>query len=52
MNSYNHRLYSLKKDGIEMRFEPIPIDTTVSQNNVLPTTLTRPTISDGIFLIT
>ena len=31
-----------------MRFEPIPIDTTVSQTNALPTELTRSALSEGI----
>ena len=31
-----------------MRFEPTPIDTTVSQTNALPTELTRSALSEGI----
>ena len=31
-----------------MRFEPTPIDTTVSQANALPTELTRSALSEGI----
>ena len=31
-----------------MRFEPKPIDTTVSQTNALPTELTRSVLSEGI----
>ena len=30
-----------------MRFEPTPIDTTVSQTNTLPTELTRSALSEG-----
>ena len=31
-----------------MRFEPTPIDTTVSQTNALPTELIRSALSEGI----
>ena len=31
-----------------MRFEPAPIDTTVSQTNALPAELIRSTLSEGI----
>ena len=31
-----------------MRFEPSPIDTTVSHTNALPTELIRSTLSEGI----
>ena len=33
---------------IDVRFEPTPIDTNVSQTNALPTELTRSTLSEGI----
>ena len=33
---------------IDVRFEPIPIDTTLPQTNALPTELTRSTLSANI----
>ena len=34
--------------SVDVRFEPTPIDTTVSQTNALPTELTRSALSEGI----
>ena len=42
----------LLKNGVNVRFEPIPFDSAEWQTDTLPTELIRSVLSDGILFIT